>query len=394
MRRLAIEPRADWKAEAARLGGDFLSEGGDSFWTEDACYAFTLQEIEEAIEAPTQELLSMCYAAVEHVVGRPDLLRKLAIPESVWDYLRRSWQRQDRDLYGRFDLRFDGTAPAKLYEFNADTPTSLFEAAVFQWHWLEQGIEHGRLPHGADQFNSIHDRLIEAFAGFGFGKAPLHVACVRDNAEDRGTVDYLAECARQAGVSTEFIFIEEIGVTADGRFTDLADRAILNLFKLYPWEWMVSEAFGRHLPGDRTRFIEPVWKMVLSNKGLLPILWEMFPGHPNLLPAFFEGDPRAQALAGNHVRKPLHGREGGNIEIVRRGPATGGLGTDDLRREGPYGGEGYVVQSLCELPDFDGNRPVIGSWVVAGQACGMGIREERAAITSNGARFVPHVILD
>ena len=49
------------------------------------------------------------------------------------NFIAASWKRRDASLYGRFDLRYDGQGPAKLLEYNADTPTSLFETAVFQW---------------------------------------------------------------------------------------------------------------------------------------------------------------------------------------------------------------------------------------------------------------------
>jgi glutathionylspermidine synthase len=159
---------------------------------------------------------------------------------------------------------------------------------------------------------------------------------------------------------------------------------ITDLFKLYPWEWLLADAFGPQVLRDRVQLIEPAWKLALSNKGLLAVLWEMFPGHPSLLPAYFADDPRATTLGERCVRKPLLGREGADIAIARQAPA----------RPGPYGAEGFVVQALCELPSFAGKRPVIGSWVVAGQACGVGIREDDNAITGNLARFVPHVILD
>ena len=115
----------------------------------------------------------------------------------------------------------------------------------------------------------------------------------------------------------------------------------------------------------------------------------MFPDHPVLLPAYFEDDPRAGGL-GNYVRKPLLGREGSNIELVRWGlPRQRADSTAE-----PYGSEGYVRQALAALPEFSGNYPVIGSWVVAGRAAGIGIREEDQLVTSNTARFVPHVILN
>ena len=387
MRRLVIPARADWRAEADRVGFTFhTSEDGKPYWDESACYAFTLRQIEDAIEAPTQQLLDMCYQAVDYVLAREALLKRLRIPQFLWDTIRASWRRHDRDLYGRFDLCYGGKAPVKLYEFNADTPTGLFEAAVFQWLWLEAARASGAVAATADQFNSLHERLIDAWRRFGIGRDTLHVTCARDSEEDRVTVDYLRDCAEQAGLATKFLYVDEIGITADDRFTDLEDMLITALFKLYPWEWLAAESFGHALARDGTRVIEPVWKMILANKGLLAVLWEMFPEHPLLLPTFFENDAKAESLGAHYVRKPLLGREGANVEIVGGAAAT--------RVPGPYGEEGFVRQALAPLPDFAGNRPVLGSWVVAGQAAGMGIREERADVTSNTARFLPHIIID
>ncbi len=280
MQRMRVRERADWRRQAQAVGFEFLTDDGKPYWDETACYRFSLAEIEEHIEAPTQALLAMCYQAVDHILGRDDLLRRLHVPEAAWDYVRTSWRRQDKDLYGRFDFAYDGSGPVKLYEFNADTPTALFEAAVFQWQWLEQAIDAEIVPADSDQFNSIHERLIDALGRFGIGERLLHLACVRDHAEDRWTVEYIEDCARQAGLATQFIHIEDIGITADGRFTDLDDRPITDLFKLYPWEWLLAETFGPHVLRDTMRLIEPAWKLALSNKGLLAVLWDMFPEHP------------------------------------------------------------------------------------------------------------------
>jgi glutathionylspermidine synthase len=136
-----------------------------------------------------------------------------------------------------------------------------------------------------------------------------------------------------------------------------------------------------------TRFIEPLWKAVLSTKGILPLLWEMAPNHPNLLECYFEDDPRAaKRLADHYVRKPLYSREGANITIV-----------DGVFRldgdQGPYDKGAFVRQALSPLPVFDGNHPVIGSWLVGGRACGMGVREDSSPITRNTSRFIPHALL-
>lgn len=248
-------------------------------------------------------------------------------------------------------------------------------------------MANGSLPAGCDQFNSLHERLIAAFAGL---RAPspyrLHLTCVQESAEDKGTVDYLLDCAKQAGLDARFSFIEEIGLLSDGRFCDGSNVPIETLFKLYPWEWLFRERYASALAGSRCQFIEPPWKALLSNKGLLACLWEMEPGHPNLLPAFFEGDPRCESLSPRRVRKPLYSREGANITLLERGRV---LDSDD----GPYGAEGFILQDAAtNLFQSDGNYAVIGSWLVASQACGLCIREDATPITKNTSRFLPHYI--
>ena len=296
-----------------------------------------------------------------------------------------SWHRDDASLYGRLDLSFDGRGPAKLLEYNADTPTSIFEAAVFQWTWLEQAIERQIVPTRADQFNSIHERLIEAWKKLGAGRH-LHLAGMTQNVEDAGTLAYLEDTARQAGLSTTLIDIENIGLRDDGRFVDLDDRPIELSFKLYPWEWMFQDTFGPALAKAPTRWIEPPWKAILSNKGLLPLLWEMFPGHPNLLPAFFEDDPNAAQLGASYVRKPLYSREGANVALISRGVTL-------VEQQGPYGGEGFIRQALAPLPNFSDQYAVLGSWLIDHVSCGLSIREDENPITGNTSRFLPHAIL-
>ena len=383
MRRVAIDERENWQQRAEESGFIFHHVAGDRYWDESACYSFTLKEIENDIEDPTQELAGMCLELVSEVVDDDALLRKLAIPEAAWPLVRDSWQKGEHSLYGRFDFAYDGKGPAKLYEYNADTPTALYEAAYFQWQWLEEAKEQGLIPEASDQFNSIQEELISVF-----GRLPeassMHFACVADSDEDMATVHYLRDCAQQAGIKTSHVYMEDIGVDGNGQFVDQHDAAIRWLFKLYPWEFMVRDSYADKLAACDTTFLEPPWKMLLSNKGILPLLWERFPDHPNLLPAWFY-DPYDKAPCRDYVLKPLFSREGANIRAFRDYKEV-------LSTPGAYGLEGYIGQALCPPPNIDGHGPVIGSWVVGGKACGIGIREDDTPITGNMSRFIPHVI--
>jgi len=382
--RITIKERDDWKSQAEALGFNFHTMYGEPYWDESACYRFSLRQIEDDIEDPTGEIEQLCFQVVARAVESEEIMAKLAIPEFYWDYVRASWLNQDRNLYGRLDLSYSGTGPAKLLEYNADTPTALYESAAFQWLWLEQALEREIIPAGCDQFNSIHERMVEAFANFGIAGC-LHLASCKGSDEDEGTVRYVEECAVQAGLETAFLHIEDIGIDPNGHFTDLDDMGIATLFKLYPWEWMMTDEFGKSIPESGVTFIEPAWKAVLSNKALLPLLWEMFEGHPNLLPAYFADDPRIAELEGGYVRKPIFSREGANVEMVRPGEPS-------LSVDGPYGAEGSIIQALQPLPTFEGNHTVIGSWLVASQPSGVCIREDDSPITKDSSRFLPHVI--
>ena len=385
MQRIVCPERDDWRLTADETGFDFHTIDGERYWDERAYYGFTLEEIEREIEAPTAEIDAMCLELVACAVDDEEYLERLKVPEAFWPLISESWYRDEASLYGRLDLRFDGRGPAKLLEYNADTPTSIFEAAVFQWTWLEQAIERRLISAHADQFNSIHERLIEAWKKLGGGRH-LHLTGTTESAEDAGTLAYLEDTARQAGLETTQIDIEEIGLRKDGSFVDPDDRSIELAFKLYPWEWMFYDAFGEQLAKAPTRWIEPPWKAILSNKGILPLLWEMFPDHPNLLPAFFEDDPNAASLGASFVRKPLYSREGANVALVSAGITV-------VEQEGPYGAEGFIRQAFAPLPNFANQYPVIGSWLVDHTPCGLSIREDENPITGNTSRFLPHAIL-
>lgn len=370
MQRHRCPPRPGWRERVEAVGLTYHSHEDGPYWDESAAYEFTAAEI-AVLENAARDLHRLCLDAAEAVVER-GWWDRLGLPPAAVPAIRRSWERDDFSLYGRFDLAFDGHGPPKLLEYNADTPTALVEAAVAQWFWLQDTRPD------ADQFNSIHERLIAAWRRW--GGTEIHFSAIKDHAEDEQTVLYLRDTCAQAGLAHDAVAIEDLGWDeARRRFVDLAGKPVANCFKLYPWEWLWAEPFGAHLAGDPVRFLEPAWKMLLSNKGLLPVLWELFPGHPNLLPAY----ETPAAFGGRYVRKPKLSREGANVSWFE-----GGIAVEES--PGDYGAEGYVYQEPADLPDFDGHRAVCGVWIVDHEPAGLGLREDTRRITGNLSRFVPH----
>lgn len=387
MHRERSAPRANWRSTVEAQGLVFGTPARDGtgsarpYWDESVHYVLPMAEV-LSVEADVELLHSMCLEAVDHVVT-VQRYADFGIPEWVWPHIAESWRRQDPHLYGRFDLRYDGGGPAKLLEYNADTPTSLLEAAVLQWHWKTEVFPDD------DQWNSLHEKLVERWGQIGASlpSKELHFTWsgAEPTGEDHVTTAYLQETAAEAGLDTVGLAIEDIGWDPVlKRFVDLEEGPMSTVVKLYPWEWVVDEEFGRHavesLP--KTLWVEPLWKMLLSNKALLAVLWENYPGHPNLLPTFLDQPgPLVE-----YVRKPKLGREGANVQIVAPGYET--------ETDGVYGAEGFVYQAFHPLPEFDGYRPALGAWIVGDESAGLGIRETAGLVTDDGAAFVPHRIPD
>ena len=368
-------PRPGWKQRVEAAGLIWHGAGGVPYWNENQHLVLTL-EAAEVLEDAASELHAMCLEACEQVMRR-EWWARLAIPESAIGLVQTSWLATDFSLYGRFDLAWNGSGPPKLLEYNADTPTSLLEAAVIQWQWLEDTFPE------SDQLNSIHEALVERWRAV--PEPSVHFACVWDQLEDRQTIAYLAETAEQAGKSVVLMDMQEIGFSPEGRFTDAAEQPIDKLFKLYPWEWMAQEPFFAEIAQERSRFIEPAWKMMLSNKGLLPILWELNPGHPLLLPASLSREALCSQGVSRWVEKPLLGREGAGVALWENGNrlAQGAAG---------HHGEPLVYQQCAELFSAERKHFVWGLWMVGDECRGLSVRGDASPVTGNLSQFFPHRI--
>jgi glutathionylspermidine synthase len=375
--RVEAAGRANWQTTVEEQG--FIFHSLDvPYWYEDAHYTFSTHDI-DLVEVATLELHARCLDAVDFVIARRRY-SDFGIPERAVPLIEASWKEGAPTLYGRFDLAFDGTRQPIMLEYNADTPTSLLEAAVIQWGWLKD------MHDSSDQFNSIHEKLIARWKAITprlHGKN-LYFACA-DSVEDTMTTAYVRACAAQAGLGSKLLSMSDI--VYDHRkkqFVDPDHVPIRNMFKLYPWEWMIHERFGAYLGAgaSSTSWIEPAWKMILSNKAILAVLWELFPKHPNLVASFLGSAHQLR----NYAKKPLLSREGANVTLVRAGHET----VSGLDRG--YGEEGFVYQEMVSIKTFGGMTPVVGSWIVGDEAAGIGIREAVGAITDNLSRFVPHLI--
>ena len=380
MKRHTRTSRSNWQRSADELGFTYYATEQNpdygTVWNESVAYEFTSTEI-DVLEAATEELHQRCLETVDHVINDADLLHKLGIHSSWHNYLQSSWYDQHPSIYGRFDLAYNGIDPPKMLEYNADTPTMLLETSLMQWKWLQDEKPT------CDQFNSVHEKLLSVFETIK-DKMPkntaMHFAGLEHLGEEFQTCMYLLDLASQAGIESKFIDINQIGY--DNRLDKFVDQnchPINFCFKLYPWEWMMNEDFGQHVLKNKTGWIEPAWKSILSNKGFMPIMSQLFPNHPNILHSTFTADEQP---SGNYVAKPFLSREGQNILWYENNVLA-------KQMPGVYTGA-VMYQETAKLFCQDGNFAVIGSWVIGNQSAGIIVRDHNDSIIHDRSSVVPH----
>ena len=372
MKRVNIIPRQNWKEKIKNQGFVYY----EGYYTEEAAYEFSRYEIDK-IELATTHIFEMCMKTLEYILNDVKHLQKFHIPIKFYEVIKRSYYEDHISFYGRFDLVYNGF-DIKVLEFNADTPTSLIEGSIIQWYWL-QDFENGKY----DQFNSIHDKLIAHLetCKVHLEGDKLFFTSISDSDEDFMTVKYLEDCANQAGIATEYLPIPEISVSSQGEFCTFDGEPIQDIFKLYPYEWMFNEEFADYIISnfDKTFWIEPLYKAILSNKMFMVYLYQLFSSSPYVLKCYSDS-PSGMT---NYVQKPLLSREGANVTIMKQGNIL-------EKSDGEYGEEGYIYQEYFEIPKHQGKTPVIGSWVIGGESAGISIREADNLITNNTSKFVPH----
>lgn len=368
----------NWKNRVEELGYGYHTDNENPYWIDNYYYSIN-EDLADKIYQATAQLWDMCLTAVEHVITHKkyDLFH---IPKYIQHHIENSWENDVPSIYGRFDFAYDVTKNSlKMLEFNADTPTSLFECGVVQWYWKEHFFKNSK-----DQFNSVHEQLIHTWKEIKpyLNGDVLHFSCIKESLEDLTNTEYLRDTAIQAGIKTQLVYIDDIGWNGQN-FVDLDDQPIQSIFKLYPWEWIVNEDFGINVINDtlNTQWIEPSWKMILSNKAILPILWELFPNHPLLLESHFNTPKQLT----QYVKKPLLSREGANISMYVNNRMI-------FDTPGEYGQEGFIYQELAQLHRESSGYSIIGSWIIGQEPCGITFRESDYPITTDKSRFIPHII--
>jgi glutathionylspermidine synthase len=187
--------------------------------------------------------------------------------------------------------------------------------------------------------------------------------------------------ADAAGVATKLVYLQQMEYSHElGRFVDQDGIPIKIWFKLYPLSWLLNEPNGKFIPKAQLRIIEPPWKALLDHKGLLVVLSELFPNHPNILPCSFS----PEKFSAGYVRKPIGGIQGSNVSVHLHGKV--------ILKEGNFGEETAVYQPFIETTVQDGRHAVLGSWIIGDRYAGFGIRDSLGLITDTTCLFLPHVI--
>ena len=376
------------------LGFSWHTDSDFSPYLGDRLVEITKDEAEAFYEA-TNELYDMFIAAAQHVIDN-NLFHELGIPFNLIDAIKMSWENDVHwHLYGRFDLAggIDGK-PIKLIEFNADTPTALFETAIVQWAMLKQNELNENL-----QFNDVYNAICENFKRLitldesteEFDKLyegwKILFTCIGGNIEDEMTTKLLQICAQDAGFKTNFAYIKDIefddeeGVMFDGEKYEY-------LFKLIPWEQIAIEEgelaliLENIMKNQEAIILNPAYTLLFQSKGIMKILWDLYPNHPLLLRSSFE--PLANT---KQIKKPFLAREGANVEII---DANGKILAS---QDGEYANQKFLYQEYFDFNTDENGQKYQPGVFFAYEACGLGFRYG-GEIINNFSKFAGHFIKD
>lgn len=383
------------------ISPSLMEEVGMSWHTDPDGQPYVADEIVQVTEAEAEsyyaaanELYDMYVEAAQHVIDN-DLFLELDIPYNLVDQIHRSWESDHRHLYGRFDFAggVDGL-PIKLIEFNADTPTSLFETAVVQWALLKaNGMDE------AAQFNTVYESIRDNFRRLVTGEEDpetfgqyyryqnILFSSIRDLPEDERTVSFLQHLASDAGFQTDFCYMDEVGFLEEEGIFNPDETRFDYWFKLYPWEDIALQTDGINgILDDITRntdtvILNPAYTLLFQSKGIMKVLYELFPDSPYLL------ETRYEALRGKkQVAKKMFGREGANTVIY---DAAG-----QILKEVPGEYDRYrtIYQEFAEYPKDSQGRSYQAGVFFAWEACGLGFRRG-GEILDNLSKFVGHRVV-
>lgn len=375
------------------IGFVWHTDSDNSSYVSDEIVVISEEEANAYYEA-TNELYDMFAEAGQYIIDN-DLFHELNIPFNLVEVIKESWENEVHwHLYSRFDLAggIDGQ-PIKLIEFNADTPTSLFETAIIQWAMLKKnGLDE------ASQFNSLYESLkdnfkriitldtdIEKFEEYYSTLGwKILFSSISTSAEDINTTKLLQHIASEAGFNTDFEFIENVQFNDEGIYKN--DEAFEFWFKLIPWENIGIEEselallLTQIIKDKKAIIFNPAYTLMFQSKGFMKILWDLYPNHPLLLETSFE-----PLVGKKQVEKRCFGREGANTKIINID------GSIELETSGEYEGHKAIYQEFVEFPkDEKGNLYQAGVFY-AYEACGLGFRRG-GKILNNMSKFVGHII--
>ncbi len=385
-----IEPLDNGYLESIGFGWHTDLDG--SRYISNELVSITQDEAEAFYEA-TNELYDMYVAAAEYVINN-DLFHELGIPFNLVDIIKSSWENDVHwHLYGRFDLAggVDGK-PIKLIEFNADTPTSLFETAIIQWAMLK----FNNLDEAA-QFNDVYEALVEnfkrlvtleedtsAFDEYYEGWKILF-SSIAGSSEDENTTRLLEAAARDAGFECDFAFVDEVSFDDEnGIFWNGQNWEYW--FKLIPWEMIAIDESDLALiikniiKNQKAIILNPAYTLLFQSKGIMKILWDLYPNHPLLLESSFE------PLNGKkQVKKPFLAREGANVSIINSD------GSIEIQNDGEYANGKFLYQEFADFAKDENGDSYQAGMFFAFEGCALGFRKGKDII-DNYSKFVGHII--
>ncbi|OMJ94861.1 hypothetical protein SteCoe_1888 [Stentor coeruleus] len=318
--------------------GKFMNSGTFNYFTIEEHLAYK-------VLYATMECSFMLNRATNKVVNSPELMEKFGLPQWTWDMIKDSWNfywnSKGKTITGRLEFAFKGRN-VKLVDFYGDTLYGLAEAVKIQ----DKLAGHLDCTMGDSPSVKLKEGLIthvkSCFKDF------VHI-CTDSKQEHLSIAHFIQNIIRECGLDSKILVDLDFSKDTEGNFYDQQGVQIKSIWKIWDWETVLADyenprqenevKISDLLLSKNVFVLEPLWKLVTSNRALKAVMNEINPNHGYLLDA--KWDLPLDTQGKNYL------------------PLQCGYKKLSSSQEHTI----YVEEFLSE--EFEGIKPIICSWPVA-----------------------------
>lgn len=363
-------------------------------WDESSAYLMSRDDVDEIVSA-ISSVVSMAREAADFLLDGE--WGTFGMSNEIFELVRNSFDSRETEFFTRYDFAYTADGSLKLVGIEPDSPRYLVETAHTQRTWLFDMFGNKVKNHKVTQLNSIPEMILEAFKEFKNNDKNLHVfTSSLERGEDSISSSYIKGLARTCGLNVSGHRMKDlIWDKFSNVWVDEKGDEVTSFYKHYPWELIMSSPSSKNFIEhyeDFKQTLDPLWKIIMSNRAVLPAMYHLFPDSKILSPAKLDD---VTGIGEDYVMSPVLLSSSRNEMGVLKGRAFTSWGENmkDLSNQPT------IAYRKLDMPkryrDASGGYrfTFLSVFTVGGSLAGIGVRESRLPLLGAHSTFKPHVVM-